>query len=168
MSLLYLHYIAYYIKNLEPTRPRSKYITMFYNCLKTSYFTTAPKAKLRQLALQLYYRHVLSLLIKATIPDELSSEQLKTMIHDFELIFKNYQLNISFVYYTEDDKVLDHVKQFSESIDIIKSMEPEMDKNKLGHMYTVTELRKLAADKQIAGRAKMNKVQLCKALKINY
>jgi hypothetical protein len=32
--------------------------------------------------------------------------------------------------------------------------------------YTITELRKMAQEKEVAGRSKMNKAELCKALKI--
>ncbi len=68
---------------------------------------------------------------------------------------------------TKREDIIKHLHGVSSgSVKVVPKKSAKKSSSKSCGSYTITELRKMAQEKEVSGRSKMNKAELCKALKI--
>jgi len=218
---IFLGYISYYIKNLDPLATKTEWKKYLKNKFKTDNVSKVDAKDARNVALTLYYSHIVSLVgcinnSSLIFDSKKSYKDFQTIMVDFEAVREKHKLpELPVVHYLNDAKAIKHMEEFQDSVSTVKQIlsdEPEkkvvkkstakktkttktstkkpvkkttkkvkiperegresksetckiVTKQKCDS-YKITELKKIAADKNIAGRSKMNKQELCKALKI--
>lgn len=216
---IFLGYISYYIKNLDPLATKSewkKYLKHKFKLEKSSDISKVDAKNLRNVALTLYYAHFVSLIgcindSSLIFENKKSYKELQTIMVDFEAVREKHKLpELPVVHYLNDAKAIQYMEKFQDSVSTIKQILSDESVKKVvkkpstgkkvkktttkkkvtkvkipereGHKskssgckivtkqkcdsYKITDLKKIAADKSIAGRSKMNKKELCKALGI--
>jgi len=187
---VFIKYISYYIKRLDPYVSESEW----KNFLTDRFGPNVDKAsdeKLKNTALTLYYAHFAG--ISACMGGMNIIRVLKTHTKILEFFIsseknrKKYGLGgIPIVNYTKESDVIEHMKNFEGPISVVtevmmspqekKSLEKSLkEKSKSTKSaissdcskYTITELKKMAAERSIVGRSKMNKAELCRQLGID-
>src|SRR5437016_4703921 len=104
-SQTYLHYMAYYVKHIEPLTTKQEYFLWFSDVLKTPYITTAPATKLKQLALHLYYRYIITTVLKLDIPTTITNTAMIEMIKQLQTMFDTNGIKIPFVFYDNEEEI---------------------------------------------------------------
>ncbi len=184
---VYKGFISYAIKNYGARVTDSEWKSYF----KSELGKKSDSSKLKNVALTLYYAHFASL--SACVPYDLliskNPTELKNLVIDSEDLKKKHKLpELAVMHYTDNKQALKHIEKFQESPKImeLKIREPETKKSTKKNIpktttvskkketsskkncvsHTLAELKKMAQNKDIKGRSKMSKSELCKALKI--
>lgn len=191
MSSPYAKYIGYFIQYIGQSISKTEWRTLLRSQLGTS-FNKITETDMSKFAIMLYYAHYASLISKITHLELIKILKTSSKIKEFllanEELRESYNLpSLQVVYYTNVNKIRKHMESFGGNISTIKDLmipktKPKtkaipktktrakaISKAKKGELcsnYTVLKLRQLATKKNIKGRSKMNKVQLCKALGI--
>ena len=183
MKKVYTKFISYYIEYLEPMVSETEWRLFLRKKLGPS-VDRASEVGLKDVAFTLYYAHFagMSTCVRSwDLIERLDSpEKIRAFLIDSEKNRKTHGLyGVPVVHYTTEEEVKEHMKEFEGHIGVLRKImdgtrpiraSPKRaspaspSTTKSCDDLKLPELRKLAIEKDIPGRSKMNKSQLCKAL----
>jgi hypothetical protein len=123
----FLGFIAYSIKNFGQSNPNYEWKGYLADAFDTNDITEASSSQLKNLALKMYYAHMVSMSTNLYFFDILKSDneakELLEYLEAEEKLRKKFGWKlVDVVYHKKEEKVLEHLDQLQASIDILKTL----------------------------------------------